>query len=383
MKITKIIIAVALATAMLAGCGGDGVDITINKVNSDYEINSDITVIPSGSQDVTVHESQTTSKDDTSSKEEDTSSKKDDTSSATSETTSSESAKPEIPEDIYAVVGYAAEYFFPQDAEMGYTLYSNGIQTIGGYECHVVEVFNARTVLLATYAVATEYDDVYFTYDNASEKYRIMTIGNTKINVGDFADTLVSHGVYTNEPSGYTFAYDGEPNIETDFNVTTFETPLWLLSIEGEVPSASLDFSNAEVRDAQENTVMREMMERLGLTFDWATESDTVTISGNTFVRRPFFATYKSVDVEIGTAYYGYATNGMFYKIVAFSLGETNSVSEFLDSIEFVERNVNGIVRDDRTLSKKPSRPDSANENGEYNVDEDDTVSKVDRPFGW
>ncbi len=377
MKITKIIIAVALATAILAGCGGDDIDITINKVNSNYEFDDTITVVPSGSEDVTVHESQTTSKEDASSKEEDTS-------STNSESTSSAPAKQEIPADVLAVVEYSAEYFFPQNAEMGFAFYSDGIQTIGGYECHVVEVFSAENTFLATYAVATEYSDIYFTYDNESEKYRIMTIGNTKIIIGNFADTLVTHGVYTNEPAGYTFTYDGEPTIETDFNITTFETPLWLVSIEGEVPTASLDFSNPQVRDAQENTVMREMMERLGLTFDWALESDTATIGGTSFVRRPFFATYKGIDVEIGTVYYGYARNGMFYKIVAFNLGESNSVSELLNNIDFVDRVANGTVRDDRTVSKTPTRPPEADENGDYNTDDtSETVSTPDRPFGW
>ncbi len=371
MKITKIIIAVALATAILAGCGGDDVDITINKINSDYEFDDTITVVPNGSQDQTVHQSQTVSKEDTS--------------STKSETTSSTPAKPDIPTDILSVVEYCAEYFFPKDYEMGFTFYSDGIQTIGGYECHVVEVFNAEKTFLAIYAVATEYSDVYFTYDNASEKYRIMKISNDRVTVGNFADTLVTHGVYTNEPAGYTFTYDGEPTIETDFNVTSFETPLWLVAIEGEVPTASLDFTNPAVREAQENTVMREMMERLGLNFDWTLESDMVSIGGSYFVRRPYFATYnKTVEVEVGTAYYGYARNGMFYKIVAFNLGETNSVSELLENINFIDRVQNGIVRDDRTVSKKPIRPPTADENGDYNTsDTASTVSAPDRPFGW
>ncbi len=370
MKITKIIIAVALATAILAGCGGDDVDITINKVTSGYEMDDTITVVPSGSQDVTVHESQTTSKEDTS--------------STKSESTSSAPAMQEIPADILSVVDFCAEYFFPKDSEMGFTFYSDGVQTIGGYECHVVEVFNAENTFLAIYAVATEYDDIYFTYDNASEKYRIMKIGNDRVTVGNFADTLITHGVYTNEPAGYTFAYDGEPTIETDFNVTSFETPLWLVAIEGEVPTASLDFSNPAVRDAQENTVMREMMERLGLNFDWALESDMVTIGGNSFVRRPYFATYKgTVDVEIGTVYYGYARNGMFYKIVTFNLGESNSVSELLENISFVDRVQNGIVRDDRTVSKQPTRPPEADENGDYDTSDTSSSGYVDRPFGW
>lgn len=376
MKITKIIIAVALATAILAGCGGDDVDITINKVNSDYEFDDTITVVPNGSQDVTVHESQTTS--DTSSE------KKEDTSSKVTENTSSTPEKQEIPSDILAVVEYSAEYFFPQEFELGFRFYSDGIETIGGYECHVVEVFSAENTFLATYAVATEYADIYFAYDNDSEKYRIMTIGNTKIMLGDFADTLVTHGVYTNQPAGYTFTYDGEPNIKTDFNITTFETPLWLVAIEGEVPTASLDFSNVQVRDAQENTVMREMLERLGFNFDWALESDTATVGGTTFIRRPFFAKYGTVDVEIGTVYYGYARNGMFYKIVAFNLGESNSVSDLLNNISFVDRVVGGTVGDDRTVSKIPTRPDSADENGDYNTsDSSETVSAYDRPFGW
>ena len=371
MKITKIIIAVALATAILAGCGGDDVDITIYKVTSDYEFDDTITVVPNGSQDVTVHESQTVSTADTSSKQ--------------AGTVSSEPAKQDIPADALSVVGFCAEYFYPQESEMGFKFYSDGIQTIGGYECYVVEVFSAENTFLAIYAVATEYDDIYFTYDNASEDYRIMKIRNDRVTVGNLANTLITHGVYTNEPAGYTFTYDGEPTIETDFNVTSFETPLWLVAIEGEVPTASLDFSNAQVRDAQENTVMREMMERLGLEFDWALESDMVTIGGNNFVRRPFFATYnKTVEVEIGTVYYGYARNGMFYKIVTFNLGESNSVSELLENISFIDRVQNGLVRDDRTVSKTPTRPPEADENGDYNTsDTSSTVSAPDRPFGW
>lgn len=369
MKITKILIAVALATAILAGCGGDDVDITINKVNSDYEFDNNITVVPNGSQDVTVHESQTTSSKNTS--------------STSSESTSSEPEKQQLPSEVVSVVEHCAEYFFPQYAETNFTLYDEGVKNIGGYDCRVVEVFS-NNVYLAAYAVSNEYDDVYFVYDRDNDKYRILKISSTRITVGDFADTLVTHGIYTDQPAGYTFNYDGEPVIDTDFNVTTFETPLWFVAIESEEPTASLDFSLSSVREAQENTVIREMMERLDLVFDWALESDMVTVGGTSFVRRPFYATYnKTVDVEIGTAYYGYAKNGMFYKIISFSLGETNSVTELIESIEFTDVNENGIVRDDRTVAKKPTRPSGADENGDYNVDDDPTVSAYDRPFGW
>ena len=363
MKITKIIIAVALATAMLTACGED-VDITINKVNSDFEFDSDITVVPEGTSiDSTV--SNDTSSRDTSSKE-------------TSSDTSSTDVRDEIPASARTIAEYAAAFFYPESAETNFTLYSEGIELIGGYECYVIEVFDSDNTFLATYAVSTEYEDIYFAYDNDNGKYRIMTVDDA-VWLGDFADTLVTHGVYTNQPSGYTFSYDGEPEIKTDFNTTVFETPLWLVAIEGEVPTATLDFAVPEIREAQEETVLREMVERLGLTFDWALTSDTVEISGSTFVRRPFFATYKNVDVEIGTVYYGYADNGMFYKIVAFSLGETNSVSELLDGISFIARVEGGIVRDNRTQAATPSRPDGADENGDTNV----SGPTNDRPFGW
>jgi len=363
MKITKIIIAVALATAILTACGEDA-DITINKVNSGYEFESNITVVPEGTSiDSTVSED--TSSNFTSSKD-------------TSSDTSSTDVRDEIPASARTVAEYAAEFFYPQSAEAGFTLYFEGVELVGGYECYIIEVFDSSNTFLATYAISTEYEDVYFAYDTKSEKYRIMLIDD-EIWLGDFADTLVTHGVYTNQPSGYTFSYDGEPEITTDFNTTVFEAPLWLVAIEGEVPTATLDFTVAEIREAQEETVLREMVERLGLVFDWALGSDTVELSGNPFVRRPFFATYGDTEIEIGTVYYGYADNGMFYKIVAFSLGETNSVSELLDAITFTECVEGGTVRDNRTQATTPIHPGSADENGDSSI----PGPTNDRPFGW
>lgn len=352
MKITKIIVAVALVTAILTACGDD-VDITIHKVTSDFVPDTDITVVSKG--DYVPPESTDTSSKSTTSK------------------TSSES-KEELPVRVKTVARTAANKYFPDYSS--FSFYNEGIATIGGYECYVVEVFS-ESIFLATYAVGVDYDYVAFAYDTTNEKYRIMNVSGDSVSLAGYADTLVSHGTYTNQPAGYTFEYDGEPDIRTKDNVTVFTTPLWGVAIEGEVPTATLDFSKKSIREAQEESVMRDMIEDLGLVFDWAQDSRTVTIGGGSFVERSFFATYGDSEIEHGTVFYGYASNGMFYKIVAFSLGEGDSAAQALNGINFVPRVVGGTVRDQRTKAKQPTWPTPDT------PDYSETVSKYDRPFGW
>lgn len=357
MKIAKIIIAVVLATAILTACGED-VDITIHKITSDYVPEaSDIIIIGKDESIPTTSQADTTSKD---------------TSFKTSST-----ASDTLPYSAKVKAQIAAKYFYPRYT--GYNYYYEGIATIGGYECYVIEVFSTTNEFLATYAVGVDYDYVAFSYDTTNEKYRIMSISGENVSLGNYADTLVSHGTYTNQPAGYTFEYDGEPEIRTEDNVTVFSTPLWVIAIEGEVPTATLDFSQKSIREAQENTVMRDMIEDLGLVFDWAQDSKTVTIGGGNFVERTFFATYGDTEVEYGTVFYGYAGNGMFYKIVAFSLGEGNTVDDVLGGINFVTRVAGGTVRDQRTKAKNPTWPNSSSSGD----DTSETTSKYDRPFGW
>ena len=356
MKITKALIAAALAAAILTACG-EKVDITIHKITSDY--------VPEASDIIIVDKDEsipTTSQSDTSSK---------DTSSKTSSTPET------LPYSAKVKAQIAAKFFFPRYT--GYNYYYEGIQTVGGYECYIVEVFSTTNEFLATYAVGVDYDYVAFAYDSTNEEYRIMTISGENVSLGSYASSLVSHGTYTNQPAGYTFEYDGEPTIRTEDNVTVFSTPLWVLAIEGEVPTATLDFTKKNIREAQEESVMRDMIEDLGLVFDWAKDSVTVTIGGGSFVERQFFATYGDSEVEYGTVYYGYAGNGMFYKIVVFSLGEGNSVDDVLSGINFVTRVNGGTVRDQRTKAKQPTWPNSSSSGS----DTSETVSKYDRPFGW
>lgn len=355
MKKLKICIALLIAAALFCACSEPD-DITVNKLGS------------SGSDSSLTTESDAVS--DTASAETPTSSQQ----PSSSEQSSSEQAQQiELPADVLAVVNYATSQLFFEESKDGAEFYGDHIEIIGGYECYVIEAFGSEKTLLATYAVAVEYDGVYFLYDSDSEKYRVMTIGNDII-IGDWADSLVSNGVYTNEPSGYTFAYQGEPQIKTDNGTTVFETSLWFLAIEGEAATSTLDFSDEYVRETQEESVLRDMAERLGLKFDWALESDFVNIDGNSFVRRPFFATYNdTVNIDIGTVYYGYAPNGMFYKMVAFSLGESNSVDGLLNGVSFIAPAADGKVLDERT-QKDPSLPDSGSSGDS---------SMADRPFGW
>ena len=356
MKITKVIVAVALATAILTACGDD-VDITIHKITSDYVPEaSDIIIVDKDSSLPTTSQADTSSKD----------------------TASTSSKAPEsLPYSARAKAQVAAKYFFPRYT--GYEYYNEGIATIGGYECYVIEVFSTTNEFLATYAVGVDYDYVAFAYDTTNEQYRIMKISGETATLGNYADTLVSHGTYTNQPAGYTFNYDGEPEIRTQNNVTIFQTPLWVMAIEGEVPTATLDFSSISIRRAQEDTVMREMIEDLGLVFDWAEDSKIVSVKGMSLVQRNFFATYGDTEIEYGTIYYGYANNGMFYKITIFSLGEGDSVGNILSGIEFSDRVVGGTVRDQRTKAKQPSWPTSSSADS----DTSETTSKYDRPFGW
>ena len=357
MKITKIIIAVVLATAILTACG-EKVDISIHKITSDY--------VPEASDIIIVGKDEsipTTSQADTSSK--DTSSK---TSSTVTET---------LPYSAKVKAQIAAKYFYPKYT--GYQYYYEGIATVGGYECYVIEVFSTTNEFLATYAVGVDYDYVAFAYDTTNEEYRITKISGESVSLGNYASTLVSHGTYTHQPAGYTFEYDGEPSIRTENNITIFATPLWVMAIEGEVPTATLDFTSATIRRAQEDTVMRDMIEDLGLVFDWAQDSTIVQIGGGSFVERQFFATYGDTEVEYGTVYYGYAGNGMFYKIVVFSLGEGNSVDEVLSGISFTTRVAGGTVRDQRTSARQPSWPTTSSSDS----DESETTSRVYRPFGW
>lgn len=359
----KLSVLLIAAVLVLTACGEPD-DITVNKIE------------PGGAS--TIDTSRQPSSADTSSKDASVAPKPDSSSDISSD--SEQSGNINIPTDVLSVVNYACEHFFPDSAEGGYEFYCDGTDSVGGYECYIVEAFNADNVFLATFALSVEYDGIYFFFEEKTEKYRVMTIGNDIV-LGDYADSLVSHGVYTDSPAGYTFAYDGDPNIRTDYATTVFETPLWLFAIESEQATSAIDFSNAQVREAQEETVIREMIERLGLEFDWALESDVTSISGNSFVRRPFFATYNNtVNVEIGSVYYGYASNGRFYKIVAFSLGESNSVSPILDGISFITPDPAGVVRDDRTAGKQPSIPSGGLENGET---EGSGSGYVDRPFGW
>ena len=355
MKIAKIIVAVALVTAILTACGDD-VDITIHKITSDYVPEASDIIIVGKDESIPITSQDTSSKD------------------TTSGTTSK--APENLPYSAKVKAQIAAKYFFPRYT--GYNYYYEGIATIGGYECYVIEVFSTTNEFLATYAVGVDYDYVSFAYDTTNEQYRIMTITGEEVSLGNYANTLVSHGTYTNQPAGYTFTYDGEPTIRTENNTTIFSTPLWVMAIEGEVPTATLDFSSISVRRAQEDTVMRQMIEGLGLVFDWAQDSSIVSVRGMSLVQRNFFATYGDTEVEYGTVYYGYATNGMFYKITIFALGEGNSVGNILSGIEFTTRVVGGTVRDQRTSARQPSWPNSS-----AGSDVSETTSKVDRPFGW
>ena len=355
MKITKIIVAVALATAILTACGDD-VDITINKVTSDFVPDTDITIVDKDDYSATASQpTQTTSKD----------------------TSSKVTESGQIPSRVRSLVLDVAEQRHSE--YKSFALYGEGIDVIGGYECYVVEVFSGSNVFLATYAIGVEHDYVAFVYDTTVEKYRIMYVDGTSIRLGAYADTLVSHGTYTNEPAGYRFNYDGEPNINKLNNTTVFTTGLWYLAIEGEVPTATLDFTSSLVRKAQEDTVMRDMFDELGLVFDWGESSQIVSVMGGDFVRRPFFATYGDTEVENGAVYYGYANNGMFYKIIAFSLGESDSFEKLLNGLEFVKRVNGGIVRDQRTSASQPTWPNA--DEPTYNTSS--TSSAVDRPFGW
>ncbi len=358
MKITKIIIAVALVTAMLTACGDD-VDIIINKVTSDFVPDTDITIVDKDDYSATASQpTQTTSKD----------------------TSSKVTESGQIPSRVRSLVLDVAEQRHSE--YKSFTLYGEGVDIIGGYECYVVEVFSSSNVFLATYAIGVEHDYVAFVYDTSVEKYRIMYVDGTSIRLGAYADTLVSHGTYTNEPAGYRFNYDGEPNINKLNNTTVFTTGLWYLAIEGEVPTSTLDFTSSLVRRAQEDTVMRDMLDELGLVFDWGESSQIVSVMGGDFVRRPFFATYGDTEVENGAVYYGYANNGMFYKIIAFSLGESNSSEKLLSGLEFVKRVNGGIVRDQRIKASQPTWP-NADESTYDTSSTTSTSSAPDRPFGW
>ena len=359
MKITKIIIAVALVTAILTACGED-VDITINKVTSGFVPDTDITIVDKNDYSDTTSKAPQTSSKDTSSK-------------------NTESGQ--IPSQVRSKVLDIAEERHSE--YKSFALYGEGVDIVGGYECYIVEVFSGSNVFLATYAIGVDHDYVAFVYDTSVEKYRIMYVDGTSIRLGAYADTLVSHGTYTNQPAGYLFNYDGEPNISKLNNTTVFTTGLWLVAIEGEVPTATLDFTSSLVRKAQEDTVMREMLEELGLVFDWAQSSELVSAMGSEFVRRPFFATYGDTEVENGAVYYGYANNGMFYKIVAFSLGESDSVGNLLNGLEFTKRVNGGAVRDQRTEATQPTWPNAYTPTPNPSDNTSSTSSSVDRPFGW
>ena len=357
MKITKIIIAVALVTAILTACGDD-VDITIHKITSDYVPEASDIIIVGKDESIPITSQDTSSKDTTSG-------------------TTSTAVSDDLPYSARVKAQIAAKYFYPRYT--GYNYYYEGIATIGGYECYVIEVFSTTNEFLATYAVGVDYDYVAFAYDTTNEKYRIMTVSGETATLGNYADTLVSHGTYTNQPAGYVFSYDGEPTIRTEKNTTIFSTPLWVMAIEGEVPTATLDFTSLSVRRAQEDTVMREMIEGLSLMFDWAQDSTLVSVRGMSLVQRNFFATYGDNEIEHGSVYYGYANNGMFYKITIFSLGEGDSVGNILNGLEFTTRVAGGTVRDQRTKANQPSWPNSSSTGS----DTSETVSKNDRPFGW
>ena len=183
MKITKIIIAVALATAILTACGDD-VDITIRKVTSDFVPDTDITIVDKNDYSATASQPTQTSSKDTSSK-------------------STESGQ--LPARIRSLVLDIAEQRHTD--YKSFALYGEGIDIVGGYECYIVEVFSGSNVFLATYAINTQHDYITFVYDTTVEKYRIMYVTDTNIILGNYADTLVSHGTYTNEPAGYRFNY--------------------------------------------------------------------------------------------------------------------------------------------------------------------------------